>query len=295
MSDRPLQFDLTWIFGSSRSGSTWLLRMLGERPELRTFNETGLGHHLGVWRPITLAWATANETPALTTFAHAKRSNPDYVFAPEYQDHWQPALRTLLLERIEAGLRNGVPDGRALPAAVIKEPGGSQVADWLVSLVPESRLIFLLRDGRDVVESWLDAHSPGGWHANDFSLAPQGRTAFLEWQATVWRYRTEVVQRVYEAHHPSRRLLVRYEDLRRQPEHELGRMFEILGLAVSEADVAEIVARHSFDRVPESERGTGNFVRFGESGRWRTVLSAEEQAAVAAIIGDKLAELGYAT
>jgi Sulfotransferase family len=273
------------------------MRMLGERPELRTFNETGLGHHLGVWRPITLAWATAGHTPTLTTFAHAnaERSNRDYVFAPEYRDSWHPALRSLLLERIEAGLRDGEPDGRALRAAVIKEPGGSQVADWLVSLVPESRLIFLLRDGRDVVESWLDAHSPGGWHAYDFSVAPQGRTAFLEWQATVWRYRTEVVQRVYEAHDPSRRVLVRYEDLRRHPERELGRMFEMLGLAVSEADVAEIVARHSFDRVPESKRGTGQFVRFGESGRWRTVLSAEEQAAVVAIIGDKLAELGYAT
>jgi Sulfotransferase family len=295
MTGRAAQLDLTWIFGSSRSGSTWLMHMLGERPEIRTFNETGLGHHLGVWRPITLAWATASETPALTTFAHAKRSNPDYVFAPEYHDRWQPALRTLLLDRIEAGLHNGVPDGRALPAAVIKEPGGSQVADWLVSLVPESRLIFLLRDGRDVVESWLDAHSPGGWHAYDYSLAPQGRTAFLEWQATVWRYRTEVVQRVYDAHDPSRRVLVRFEDLRRRPEHELGRVFEMLRLPVPEVDLAEIVARHSLDRIPESERGTGNFVRFGESGRWRTVLSAEEQAAVAAIIGDKLAELGYAT
>jgi hypothetical protein len=295
MAGRAAQLDLTWIFGSSRSGSTWLMHMLGERGEIRTFNETGLGHHLGVWRPLTLAWATADHTPALTTFAHAKRSDPDYVFAPEYQDRWQPALRALLLDRIEAGLRNRVPDGRALPAAVIKEPGGSQVADWLVSLVPESRLIFLLRDGRDVAESWLDAHSPGGWHACDFSLAPQGRTAFLEWQATVWRYRTEVVQRVYEAHDPRRRVLVRYEDLRHQPEHELGRVFEMLELAVPEADLAEIVARHSLDRIPESERGAGNFVRFGEAGRWRTALSAEEQATVAAIIGDKLAELGYAT
>jgi hypothetical protein len=90
-------------------------------------------------------------------------------------------------------------------------------------------------------------------------------------------------------------VLVRYEDLRHQPEHELGRVFEMLELAVPEADLAEIVARHSLDRIPESERGAGNFVRFGEAGRWRTALSAEEQATVAAIIGDKLAELGYAT
>jgi hypothetical protein len=291
----PAPFDLTWIFGSSRSGSTWLMHMLGERPEIRTFNETGLGHHLGVWRPIALAWATATEAPTLTTFAQAKRSNPDYLFAEEYRDRWQPALRTLLLDRIEAALRSDAPGEGALPVALIKEPGGSQVADWLVSLVPESKLIFLLRDGRDVVESWLDAHSPGSWHSFDFGVAPQGRTAFLAWQATVWRYRTEVVQRVYEAHDPSRRVLVRYEDLLRQPEHELGRVFDMLELSVTEEELAEIVARHSLETVPESERGAGQFVRFGESGRWRTALSAEEQAAVATIIGDKLVELGYET
>ena len=178
---------------------------------------------------------------------------------------------------------------------MIKEPGASQVADLLVSLVPESRLIFLLRDGRDVVESWLDAHLPGAWHSYDFSVAPEGRTAFLAWQATVWLYRTEVVQRVYEAHDPDRRVLVRYEDLRRRPEHELARVFEMLEVAVPEQALGEIVARHSLESVAESERGPGRFVRFGEHGRWRTALSAEEQAAVSAIIGDKLAELGYET
>lgn len=293
MSEMPPPPDLTWILGSSRSGSTWLMRMLGERPEIRTFNETGIGHHLGLWRPMPLAWETATATPALTTYIQEADSNPDYLFAEEYRDHWQPALRSLLLERIGATLRAEENGGAALRSAVIKEPGASQVADLLISLVPESRLIFLLRDGRDVVESWLDAHLPGAWHSYDFTVAPQGRTAFLAWQATVWLYRTEVVQRAYEAHDPDRRVLVHYEDLRRGPERELGRVFEMLGLAVGDREIREIVSRNSLDSVPEPERGPGRFVRFGEPGRWRTALSDEEQGAVAAIIGDKLAELGY--
>ena len=284
--------DLAWIFGSSRSGSTWLMRMLGELPEIRTFDETGLGHHLGLWRPITLAWATATEPPALTTFTQEKSRNPDYLFAPEYRDSWQPALRRLLLDRIEAALRDDDARG-ARPKVVIKEPGGSQVADLLISLHPGSRLIFLLRDGRDVVESWLDAHLPGGWHSYDFSVATSGRTAFLRWQATVWRYRTEIVQKAYEAHDPNRRVLVRYEDLRRRPESELGRIFDMLELTVTEEERAAIVQKQALEKVPESERGPGRFVRFGESGRWRTALSAGEQEAVMEIIGDKLAELGY--
>ena len=55
---------LVWIFGSSRSGSTWLLRMLSELDEAVTIDDPHLGHHLGVWRPIPLAWATAAGIPS---------------------------------------------------------------------------------------------------------------------------------------------------------------------------------------------------------------------------------------
>jgi len=50
---------LAWIFGSSRSGSTWLLRMLSQLERVVPIDDPHLGHHLGVWRPIPLAWATS--------------------------------------------------------------------------------------------------------------------------------------------------------------------------------------------------------------------------------------------
>ena len=36
MPERPAEDRLSWIFGSSRSGSTWLSRMLAEHGELRS-------------------------------------------------------------------------------------------------------------------------------------------------------------------------------------------------------------------------------------------------------------------
>ena len=88
MPQRPREEEITWIFGSSRSGSTWLLRMLAEHPDVQPFNETSLGHHLGVWRPIALAWATADDLPELHTFIDVKRENPDYLFSDEYREGW---------------------------------------------------------------------------------------------------------------------------------------------------------------------------------------------------------------
>ncbi|HEV2814013.1 MAG TPA: sulfotransferase [Solirubrobacteraceae bacterium] len=290
IAERPREGDLTWIFGSSRSGSTWLLRMLTEFDELLPIDETGIGHHLGVWRPIPLAWATCDDPPELSTFRTVKGSNPDYFFSDEHRDGWEPLLRDFVLDRL-ALQRDG--DRRF----VIKEPGGSQVADWVMSLLPGSRLVFLLRDGRDVVDSWLDAYQDGGWITEDggFPVAPHGRVAFIKWQATVWRYRTEATQRAYDAHAPDRRVLVRYEELLADPARELGRVLETIGLRVAPERVEEVAAKHAYEKVPAHERGAGKFVRSASPGSWCERLSGEEQEALLDVLGDSVRRFGYRT
>src|ERR671925_1498243 len=85
---------LVWIFGSSRSGSTWLLRMLSELVGAVPIDDPHLGHHLGVWRPTPLAWAaSAEREPRLTTLLQLKRDKPSYFFSDRYRDAWRPALR----------------------------------------------------------------------------------------------------------------------------------------------------------------------------------------------------------
>src|SRR6266511_3401728 len=79
---------LVWIFGSSRSGSTWLLRMLSELEAAVPVDDPHLGH----WRPIPLAWAAAEAEPELTTLNEVKRDRPSYFFSDRYQDAWKPAL-----------------------------------------------------------------------------------------------------------------------------------------------------------------------------------------------------------
>ena len=54
---------IIWILGSSRSGSTWLLSMLSKLDGVVPMDDPHLGHHLGVWRPIPLAWADDEASP----------------------------------------------------------------------------------------------------------------------------------------------------------------------------------------------------------------------------------------
>jgi hypothetical protein len=177
---------------------------------------------------------------------------------------------------------------------VVKEPG-SHAADLLLSMFPASGLIFLLRDGRDVVDSWLDAYQHGSWAQEEgaFPVAPEGRLSFVRWQSSVWTYRTEVVQRAFERHPASRRVLVRYEYLLADPKRELERICSGLGIATTPERLRQIVSSHAYGRVPEGSKGSGKAVREARPGGWREHMTRAEKDAMLAIMGAKLDELGY--
>jgi Sulfotransferase family len=287
---------LAWIFGSSRSGSTWLLRMLAELDRVIPIDDPHIGHHLGVWRPIPLAWATAKDPPKLGTLADFKRKKRDYLFSDRFRDTWMPQLRDLISARFAA---QGAEDiaaagGIDRPIVVVKEPG-SHAADTIMDLFPHSSLIFLLRDGRDVVDSWLDAYRDGSWATDEgaYPLDDTGRSALIRWQASVWLHRTEVVQETYACTDPDRRVLIRYEEMRADPGAALRKICATLGIEASGESLDGIAAANEFSRVPDSHKGAGREIRRAEPGGWATHMSREEILEMHEILAEKLDELGY--
>jgi Sulfotransferase family len=285
---------LAWIFGSSRSGSTWLLRMLSSLQDVVPIDDPHLGHHLGVWRPISLAWATAEHPPALTTLDRVKHDKDSYFFSDRYRDAWVPALRNLIVARFDAEVAGAPHPLRPEPIVVVKEPG-SHVADLLMTLFPASRMIFLLRDGRDVVDSWLAAYRHGTWALDEgaFPVTDAGRESLVRWQSAVWTFRTAVVRRVYDEHPPDRRVLVRYEDLVADPGRELARICAYLPIDVSADVLADVVARHAYTAVPRADKGDDKEIRSATPGGWRENLTPAEHDVMHEVMGTKLAELGY--
>lgn len=281
---------LAWIFGSSRSGSTWLLRMLAELDGVVPIDDPHLGHHLGVWRPIPLAWAAGDEAePELNTLLDVKAAEPGYFFAERYRDSWWGPLRDLIAARFEA---QGEARGAVLPTYVVKEPG-SHVAPLLTELFPDSKVIFLLRDGRDVVDSWLDAYRDGSWAlpGGAFAVAPEGRIALIRWLSAVWAYRSRAVRDAFERRRPADRVLIRYEALRGSTEDCLEEICAMLGMSTE--GLGEVASRHRFERLPGEACGSGKATRAASPGSWRVNLSAAEQAAMHDALGDALVEFGY--
>ena len=162
-----------------------------------------------------------------------------------------------------------------------------------MSLLPGSRMIFLSRDGRDVIDSELDAVKPTSWAMRNYPGFELGdRLDFIRYRAYSWLWRTEAVQRAYEGHDPGLRYMLRYEDLRADPDAVLLPLAEWLVLPADR--LIEAGRQTSFERLDPSKRGGGDFVRAAEPGLWRQNLDETEQGIVEDIIGPKLRELGYA-
>jgi hypothetical protein len=314
--DVALESRLVWIFGSPRSGSTWLLHLLahplvpadesalgvdcrdapeGGAPQAIPINEPYVPQHFTP--PLFQAQQVGDELAAVTlnSFRHA---SPNYLLSDQYADVWRPELRRLVLVRLEAQARR-VAAKYSLddPLVVVKEPNGSIGADLVMSLLPRARLIFLLRDGRDVVDSMIDAQAPGSWlespsdgRSGDFR---ENRLKLVQRESNLWLARTLAMQLAYAAHPPNLRCVVRYEEARSDAPGVLASLDSWLGFRRGEKERASAVRLNDFDSYPPEAKGPGMPLRAARPGLWRENLTRAEHNAMDRVMGAKLAELGY--
>ena len=152
----------------------------------------------------------------------------------------------------------------------------------LTEALPESRMIFLVRDPRDVVSSWLDGSRDGGWHyANVAAKAPDRVSKFEDPAALVEQLASHYAKNVgkaaeaYEAH-KGPRVLVRYEELRADALGTMRRIHSTLGMKVDEKKLIRSVEEHSWENIPEEEKGEGKFFRKATPGAWREDLTPKQ-------------------
>jgi Sulfotransferase family len=317
--DEELESKLVWIFGSPRTGSTWLLEMLcyplvakrdeplgfswpdgweGQVPAIAV-DEFLISSHLA---PHQGGVIDIFDTPFPATLNGLFQRRASYAFSEEFAEVWRPEARRLTLVRlyavIERARRAGLDVTPELPVVVIKEVNGSHAADLVMSLFPRSRMIFMLRDGRDILDSLLDANSPKGWLTRTglgkggFET-PEERLEFVRDTCRNWAARMNVCSRAYDAHDPALRRRIRYEELLTDTPAMLSDLAQWLGLPHDDARIREITERHSFTEVPEKRRGPGKRRRAASPGQWRESLTPDERELAQEIMGTKLVELGY--
>ncbi len=313
--DPELESRLMWMWGSPRSGSTWLLRLLAHplEPDPDTLigfkPPDGSGTYDAL--PIDESFISNHLAPALAdprivdgrwvpgTINNLLGGRPAYAYSDAYRYAWEPAARRFALTRVQAVIdRARAADVAFAPGfrVVIKETNGSHAADIVMRTMPQARLLLLIRDGRDVVDSLMDAYQPGGFFANKQGYAfetTDQRSEGLLWAARLWACNTDMTLRAMEEHDPALCRTVRYEDLLSDGAAELAGVYEWLGLERTPEQVAATVEALSFSKLPKQQTGPKTRNRAASPGLWRENLSASEQRAVNDICGPLLGRFGY--
>jgi hypothetical protein len=314
--DDAFESHLVWMFGSTRTGSTWLLRMLCHPLTLERKGELGfglpesaqgapaidvipvneflLGHHLAPRRGEPIMRDDGQYEPR--TVNSFWSPHPGYALSQAFEDAWKPELRRFVLARLHAVLERAaaqLPVGDD-PAIVIKDVGASHAADQVMSLMARSRLVFMVRDGRDVIDSLIHAAQPGGWFARitkPLISSEEDRVEFVRQRAIDWACWVDSCRRAWTAHPPELRRMVRYEELLSDPVGTLSSLRAWIGAGDEPAAIERAVRANAFGASQPT--GPGEVVRAASPGLWRQNLSTEEQRVAQEIMGGRLADLGY--
>jgi hypothetical protein len=224
---------------------------------------------------------------------------PTYAFSREYADVWAPELRRFLLVRLYGAIARATREGLSLdpaPAVVIKEVNGSHAADVVMPVLRGARILHLVRDGRDVVDSLLAAYRPGGFLARNQGRAIETadeRAEAVAWASRTWSLNVDATERAMAEHSPELVRTLRYEDLLADPGRELGPLFGWLGLERDRGWLERMIAERSFARIPERARGEHTRNRSAQPGLWRENLSRSEQRVATETMGPRLERYGY--
>jgi hypothetical protein len=316
--EAELESRLVWILGSPRSGTTWVTQLLiypwrfaddaptGLRdprpgrlltpPTVIPVNEPLLSQHLAPPRPPPPDTA-GQSAPSEWSINSVHKGRPSYVLSDEYAPDWRPHLRSFILHRLHAHVERAREElGAKRPLVAVKEPQAAFAAELLMSLLPRSRMVLVLRDGRDVIDSLLDAHLPGGF-LETFGYQtvsdPESRLRFVVEQAHEWRARMQALEEAWEGHAADLRAKVRYEELRADPLPVLTGLVRWLGLERGDEELAAAVQDTDFESLPAEHKGRGQFHRAAQPGLWRSNMTMDEQRAMNEIITPTLSELGY--
>ena len=279
------RFQPLLLVSLGRSGSTWLMRLLGEHPRLirrdRYPYEARIGQYF------------ANLTDALLRHASLLDRSADFYWgdADSFATLGAPAIADLCVQaladsdRIHAALAEaaGKPDADHF---LEKIGGDPQALERIRTLYGTCKVLLLVRDFRDVIASVLAFNQKRGTREFGHDRVADD----LEYVDLMAGFARSLL--AVRATAPAT-LTLRYEDLMRAPESTLACVLEALGLESEAPLIARMLAAAREDTPQMAYHRTVDDPRSQSIGRWRTHLDPAIQARCQSSLRDVLHSFGY--
>ena len=313
LMSKPLQWELfekesIWLFSTARSGSTWLMTdILCGKGKGRSVDESGVGRmfaplQMGAERfynpadrPFYIESGFGYETgkiprpsgDAVAVFqrAFSNMAHENAILSHHNFDLYHRMLRDVALEHVmnEWGMLG-------YSKIVFKMPDDSQGADFISRAFPNSYIIFLMRDGRDVMRSRF---SPFASKILAITKDVALRRHAIAYYSHLWNFQIDIIRSAFEAHREDRRVFIRYEDLRSNPIENITKIFADLQMHQTDEEIARVAEQSLLENMPASVRGPDKPRQNGLIGGFKNRFSDDEIALMNSIMGPNLERYGY--
>jgi hypothetical protein len=294
--------DKFFIFGHARSGTTLLMRLIRLHPEVYCNYQA----HFFTRRPLLKSLVN---TPEAEEWLGRKsnRWNRGRDLSPVVLR----AVADFIMER-DAVRENKWIVGDKSPLSTIH----GQAVRELHSIYPDAKLIYIVRDGRDVLISERfrnfveesrfltvdDRRIMQELRDDPEAFAKGTRSlfspAFIQRMAGGWSTDVSEVDAEGRRLFPDRFLTLRYEDLLRDPFEEASRVWRFLATTAISDTLADSV-RAEMSSNPDEEwqskrnEDIASFLSKGKMGNWRTLFTAEDKILFKQVAGEMLIKWGY--
>jgi hypothetical protein len=287
--------DKFFIFGHARSGTTLLMRLVRLHPEVYCSYQA----HFFSRRPLLKSLVNTREAEEWLS-RKSNRWNRGRDLSPVVLR----AVSDFIMER-DAARENKRIVGDKSPLSTIH----GQAVRELHSIYPDAKLIYIVRDGRDVLVSerfrnfveesrFLTGEDkrileelrkdPDAFATGTRSLFS---AAFIRRMAGGWVTDLSEVDGEGRRLFPDCYFALRYEDLLRNPLDELSKIWDFLGAGPASAALEEAVRaemRSNPDEEWQSRRNSdiASLLAKGHAGNWHTLFNASDKAMFKDVAGE---------
>jgi hypothetical protein len=271
-----------FIVGSGRSGTTLLRRMLQAHPDVHIPPETAvLGRVIKLYRQSRgRPWEDIVHLVLGTFEFHADFGAFEMELGPLARELVQIPRRERSLARILDGFYryHARTQGRAPRTWGDKSPINTLFLERIHRVFPDMATIHILRDGGDVVQSFVST----------------GVIPSIDDAADRWVTAVRCAQH-YGRRYPERYLEVRYETLVAEPEATIRRVCAHLGLSFVPEMLASEKLAATLGDVPRlaHHEAVGRPVSADAVGKGRRTLGESDRARIGPTMDPLLRELGY--
>jgi hypothetical protein len=271
-----------FIMGSGRNGSTLLSAILNNHPGICIPPEHNIipvairywyTHPFRTWNDMTEHVCGFLRRPSQWSLDIAAIQK-DLLAAPASERNVTCILRSIYGYFAQL-------QGKVNPVFGDKTPSNTFYIKSIKKHFPASRIVFLVRDPRDVIASFLKANEQ--YYSDRFGFM-------------IWRWKNSIEKyKALSKHYPADVMLLKYEDLVSDPQKEVNAIIKLLGLASAPGLLNNYGANLEFLGVNDASHHQNilNPISTASIGAWRDTLTNEQAGRIEKKLGARMRKLGY--